>query len=190
MQNSFAQNSYERNLFQHRDSINQVFMNPETTILADEVHESFEGLPYYEPNPNWRVKAKFKTIRNGKEFLMPTTTERLASYKPFGKLKFKINGIKYKLMVYQNQELLKNPDYVDYLFLPFTDLTNGDETYGGGRYLDFRIEDLENNPVIDFNKSYNPYCAYNHRYSCPIPPTSNRLNVKIEAGVKAPPFKH
>lgn len=187
---SFGQNNYTRSLIQERDSVNQVFMDPETTILDDEALEEFDGLPYYEPDPNWRIKAKFKKIRRGKEFLMNTTTDRLARYKPYGKLIFKVNGVKCRLTVYQNQELLKNPDYADYLFVPFTDLTNGNETYGGGRYLDFRIAELENDPVIDFNKCYNPYCAYNRRYSCPVPPQANRLLVPIEAGVKAPDFKH
>ncbi|MCK5678470.1 MAG: DUF1684 domain-containing protein, partial [Flavobacteriaceae bacterium] len=88
------------------------------------------------------------------------------------------------LEIYQNQKLILTTDYEDYLFLPFTDKTNGESTYGGGRYLDLKIPDGDTT-VIDFNKAYNPYCAYNHKYSCPIPPKANQLDVEINAGVKA-----
>ena len=71
----------------------------------------------------------------------------------------------------------------DYLFLPFTDLTSGVDTYGGGRYIDQKIPE-GNSIIIDFNQSYNPYCAYNPRYSCPIPPPENDLLIEIMAGVK------
>ncbi len=74
-------------------------------------------------------------------------------------------------------------DFENYLFLPFTDLTNGNGTYGGGRYIDLEIPKGDT-MVIDFNKSYNPYCAYNGKYSCPIPPKENDLNIAIKAGVK------
>jgi len=73
------------------------------------------------------------------------------------------------------------------LFIPFIDETSGNETYGAGRYMDIRIGDLEDNPVIDFNTCYNPYCAYNNRYSCPVPPSENHLTVPIHAGVKYTP---
>jgi uncharacterized protein (DUF1684 family) len=74
--------------------------------------------------------------------------------------------------------------YVDYLFLPFSDATNGNETYSGGRYIDLRIP-TSDSVLIDFNKAYNPYCAYNPKYSCPIVPKQNRLPIPVRAGVKA-----
>jgi uncharacterized protein (DUF1684 family) len=78
------------------------------------------------------------------------------------------------------------PQYKDYLYLPFKDFTNGESTYGGGRYLDFKMSDIQENQtiIIDFNKAYNPYCAYSDGYSCPIPPSENHLQVFIEAGEK------
>jgi uncharacterized protein (DUF1684 family) len=115
---------------------------------------------------------------------MATTTDREPVYRPYAKIRFKKDGMKGKLTVYQSPEISAMPGYEDYLFLPFTDLTNGIETYGGGRYLELRIVDLENG-WIDFNYAYNPYCAYNHKYSCPIPPMDNHLNFRLEAGVKA-----
>ena len=116
---------------------------------------------------------------------METTKERAQPpiYNKFGKTVFKLNGKKYTLAIYQNVDLVNTAGYEDYLFIPFKDLTNGEDTYGGGRYLDLKIPEGET-ILIDFNRAYNPYCAYNHNYSCPIPPFENHLKVKIEAGVK------
>ena len=77
----------------------------------------------------------------------------------------------------------------EHLFLPFTDYTNGEETYGGGRYIDLTIKDIHNGMVtIDFNKSYNPYCTYKEGYRCPVPPKANAIKTEIKAGEKA--YKH
>jgi uncharacterized protein (DUF1684 family) len=89
------------------------------------------------------------------------------------------------LSVYRNTRLAKIPAYADYLFLPFTDETNGRETYGGGRYIDLREADFKNGSItIDFNKAYNPYCAFAGGYSCPKPPDENQLAIAIPAGEK------
>ncbi|RYD73146.1 MAG: DUF1684 domain-containing protein [Sphingobacteriales bacterium] len=94
-----------------------------------------------------------------------------------------IDGKSFKLNIYQSQDLKKIEKYKNSLFLPFTDLTSGVESYGGGRYVDLEIPEGELIP-IDFNTAYNPYCAYNHKYSCPIPPQENDLAIEIKAGVK------
>ena len=87
------------------------------------------------------------------------------------------------LNIYQNIEYSKIDEFKNDLFLPFTDFTSGDGSYGGGRYIDLKIP--ENDLiVIDFNKSYNPYCAYSQRFSCPIPPEENDVSLRIEAGIK------
>ena len=81
--------------------------------------------------------------------------------------------------------MILTDEYKDYLFIPFTDATNGNETYEGGRYIDILITDISNNTVvIDFNKAYNPYCCYATGYHCPIPPKENALSVTINAGEK------
>jgi len=86
---------------------------------------------------------------------------------------------------------MTSTDYADYLFIPFTDNTSGNESYGGGRYLDYKISDIKNNKLLlDFNKAYNPYCAYTTGYNCPIPPAENDLKVAIKAGEKAFEKKH
>ena len=85
--------------------------------------------------------------------------------------------------VYQNLLLRETEEFKDYLFLPFADLTNGEQTYGGGRYIDLSIPDKDS-IIINFNTAYNPYCAYNAKYSCPLVPKENHLDYSIEAGVK------
>jgi hypothetical protein len=99
-------------------------------------------------------------------------------------LTFQIKGKSYQLNVYQGQDLIKKEGYEDYLFLPFLDDTNGEGSYGGGRYIDLRIPKGDT-IVIDFNSAYNPYCAYNEKYSCPIVPRDNYIETEVKAGVKA-----
>ena len=118
-----------------------------------------------------------------KVFKMKTTGARLPEYVKYGELTFTIDGKPFKLNLYQNIDLTQKEGYEDYLFLPFSDLTCGKQSYIGGRYIDMRIPKT-NTVTIDFNKAYNPYCAYNHKYSCPIVPLENDLNIEVLAGVK------
>ena len=94
-----------------------------------------------------------------------------------------MDGVKLKLNVYRNIDLSKTEEYKDHLFLPFSDLTSGKESYIGGRYIDLKIPKGKT-IAVDFNQAYNPYCAYNHKYSCPLVPLENDLKVEIKAGVK------
>ena len=111
-----------------------------------------------------------------------TSTERTPEYVKYGEAHFSLDGKNFVLNLFQNTAETKVGE-ADYLFLPFTDLTSGVDTYGGGRYIDQKIPE-GNSIIIDFNQSYNPYCAYNPRYSCPIPPPENDLLIEIMAGVK------
>lgn len=163
--------------------LNEEFSNPETTILEPEDFKNFHGLEFYPIDEKFIVEAKFVRTPNEKPFLMPTTTSRLPEYVKYGEAHFSIEGKDFVLNLFKSTEPYDEPGYEDYLFLPFTDLTSGDGSYGGGRFLDQRIPEGET-IVIDFNKAYNPYCAYSARYSCPIPPKENDLLIKIEAGVK------
>jgi len=171
----------------HQTSENEHFSDKEKTILTEEDFEHFSGLEFYPIDLKYRVKATFVRTPTEMPFLMPTTTDRLPEYVKYGEAHFNINGKELKLALYQSTAPYDEAGYEDYLFLPFTDLTSGDGSYGGGRFIDARIP-KGNKIIIDFNKAYNPYCAYNHKYSCPIPPKENDLLVRIEAGVKA--FTH
>jgi len=168
---------------EYRAELNGQYKDSLHSPLKKEARLKFEAFPFYTIDTNFYVIAKFEKVKRGKTFKMKTSTSRKPKYKVYGKVTFTIKDTVYSLFVYQNIGLLKNPAYQDYLFLPFNDYTNGGETYGGGRYLDVRIPD-SNFMVLDFNKAYNPYCAYTYGYSCPVPPKENSLNTKIEAGIK------
>ena len=169
---------------QFQQELNDQYSDSAHSPLLDKDRLNFNGHDFFEPNPVFYVQAKFKRTKNEKVFEMKTSTSRRPTYKKYGEIKFKINGKKFKLNIYQNQRLMNNELYADHLFLPFTDLTNGEESYGGGRYIDLTISDSKT-MIINFNKAYNPYCCYNSRYSCPIPPKENHLNIKVTAGVMA-----
>lgn len=142
-------------------------------------------LRFFEPDSTYRVTAVFKRIQKSRPFEMPTYSDTNKTYVKYGELKFRLHGKKQSLTVYRSLSLQTLPQYRDYLFLPFKDKTNGIESYGGGRYIDLRTGDIKDNIVIlDFNKAYNPYCAYSDGYHCPIPPAANHLSAKIEAGEK------
>ncbi|MGB3149980.1 MAG: DUF1684 domain-containing protein [Maribacter sp.] len=167
-----------------QEELNAEFRNPEVSPLPDRFRKDFEGLDFFEPDTNYVVEAKFVRTPDAVPFLMPTTTERESKEVVYGIAEFTLNGKEFRLELYQNPELILEEEYKDYLFLPFTDLTNGKETYGGGRYLDLRIPQ-GNTILLDFNKAYNPYCTYNKKYSCPLVPSVNNLNTMVNAGVKA-----
>ncbi|MBA4133154.1 MAG: hypothetical protein C0525_00380 [Flavobacterium sp.] len=164
-------------------NLNKEFANREESPLTDEDFKIFQSLDFYPIDEKFTVEAKFVSTPKEKVFKMKTSTTRLPEYKKYGELFFQIDGKSFKLNVYQNIELSKKEGYEDYLFLPFSDLTCGKESYIGGRYIDMRIPKT-NTVTIDFNKAYNPYCAYNHKYSCPIVPLENDLPIEILAGVK------
>lgn len=175
--------SYIEEIENNRYRLNVEFSNIKTSPLTSQDFKGFKQLPFYPIDTNFRIAAKLKRTPDEPIFEMQTTTERKPLYSQFGIASFSLNNSEYTLTIYQSQELVSNPDFKNHLFIPFTDLTNGEESYEGGRYID--IEALsEDTMVIDFNKAYNPYCAYNEKYSCPIPPVENNLEVKINAGIK------
>ncbi|WP_299320532.1 DUF1684 domain-containing protein [uncultured Maribacter sp.] len=167
--------------------LNAEFKDPETSPLADRFRIKFETLDFFAPDTNYVIEAEFIRTPEALPFSMPTTTDRESTEVVYAIAKFSINGKAHELEIYQSPDLITQDKYEDYLFLPFTDNTNGEETYGGGRYLDLRIPD-GNTIILDFNKAYNPYCAYNKKFSCPLVPAVNNLNTAIKAGVKA--FDH
>jgi len=168
---------------EYRADQNATFANPEESILLPEDLKTFEGLDFYPIDLAFRVPAAFVRTPDEKPFKMATSTNRLAEYVKYGELHFEIKGSYQVLSLYQDTDHENQEGYEDYLFLPFTDLTNAETTYGGGRYLEMWLPEGKT-MVIDFNKAYNPYCAYSPNYSCPIPPKENHLTVRIEAGVK------
>ncbi len=163
--------------------INSEYANPKESPLLKEDIKNFRSLEFYPIDLAYCVQAKLVRTPHEKPFYMPTTTERKPRYRKYGELHFTLKGKQCKLDVFQSLDLIKLEEYKDYLFLPFTDLTSGNGSYGGGRYIDLKIPEGDT-IMVDFNTAYNPYCAYNHKYSCPIPPEQNDIMVEIRAGVK------
>ena len=168
-----------------KNELNLQYGNKNSSPLSNEQIRNFKGLPFYPWKKGYVVIASVKLTPKSSLFKMETTTDRSPLYQQYAVATFILNGQKQQLNIYQSQDSKFNLEYKDYLFLPFKDVTNGTETYEGGRYIDVFISNIINNTIIiDFNKAYNPYCAYNHDYSCPVPPTENHLNTAITAGVK------
>lgn len=164
--------------------LNAKYKDASTSPLKDKDRKTFKGLDFFKFDSTYVVKATFKRTPDEKPFKMKTTTERRPIYVKYGELSFTLKEEDFKLNIYQNQGLIEKVGFEDYLFLPFLDETSGLESYGGGRYVDTRIPE-GNTLVINFNEAYNPYCAYNDKYSCPIVPRINYLETRIEAGIKA-----
>jgi uncharacterized protein len=178
-----SETDYVTQVLNNRNEKDKEFRNDKDSPIPEDKRELFSGLNYFLPNPGYKVTATLEKFDDPFHFRMKTTTDRLPEYALFGKLTFVLEGQELHLNVYQNIELLKKPGYENYLFIPFNDSTNGVETYGGGRFMDAQKPE-SGTMILDFNLAYNPYCAYNHKYSCPIPPESNSLPIRVEAGEK------
>lgn len=170
-------------LFQ--EALDASFADPESSPLTQEQLLAFEGLDFFPADTTYQTWARLERSPEALPFEMPTTTDRMARERKYGTLYFELGGRPFSLEVYQSPDLLMQEGYEDYLFLPFTDSTNGSETYEGGRYIDLRIPKADS-LLLDFNRAYNPYCVYNPEYSCPIVPSVNHLDIPIRAGVMGP----
>lgn len=142
--------------------------------LTPEQKKDFKGLIYFPENESLRLEVQVEEFADKVHLQMQTTTGSVQEYQKFGKFKFNVESSEVELTIYQSEHGF---------FLPFVDSLAGKETYPAGRYLE--PEPLPGNRfIVDFNLAYNPYCAYNEKWSCPITPAENRLKVPIQAGEK------
>lgn len=140
---------------------------------------------FFAPDKSYRVIATITRLSDTTGFIMKTSGTKEPKYFKYGILQFFLDNKPFQLRVYQSAQLRSTATYKNYLFVPYTDLTSGDESYGGGKYIEFFTTDIKDGKVtIDFNKAYNPYCAYTTGYNCPIPPRENNLPIAIRAGEK------
>ncbi|GAA4040683.1 DUF1684 domain-containing protein [Hymenobacter glaciei] len=173
--------AYLAQLNKFRRDKNQSFRQSEESPLETAQKAQFDSLKYYPGDQAFIPHADISRNKNPDTTLLQTTDNKAEKYLKWGSVKFNIDNAPQQLQLY-----LKANGRDSTLFIPFTDLTNGHETYGGGRYLDAPIPKLNESEVqLDFNRAYNPYCAYNNAYSCPVPPADNRLKVTIAAGEKS-----
>jgi uncharacterized protein (DUF1684 family) len=178
---TFSQSEFENDIEVFQSNLNKQYSDSSSSPLLRDDFMNFTGLEFFPPNKKFRIEAKFIRKFDPITVTLKTTTNRAPLYKLYAEVHFTLDGNPVKLNVYKS--IKQKEEDEDYMFLPFTDLTNGISTYEGGRYIDLEMTQGDT-ITIDFNQSYNPYCAYNHKYSCVVPPSENWISTKIEAGVK------
>ena len=162
------------NLDNFRKEKDEFFGEHPQSPLEPEQKNNFSGLNYFPENEALRLEVKAELLNDPQPIQMQTTTGGTQVYIRYGRIKFDVDDQETELTIYKSEH-----GY----FLPFVDSLAGEETYPAGRYLD--PEELPGNRfLVDFNIAYNPYCAYNEMWSCPITPAENRLKVPIRAGEK------
>lgn len=185
--NPFAQK--DRALIKYHQKINQ-FRSDKKKEFNESSHAPLKGaeldsMRFFDINPAFRVIASVELLENQGNTIIKTSSGKEKAYTAYAKLTFELDSKPYTLTAYTINQLKSIPKFKDLIFLMFNDDTNGDTTYGGGRYIDLSKTDIKNGSmVIDFNKAYHPYCHYSSGYNCPIPPAENYIDVAIEAGEK------
>ena len=177
-----AQDDASRQIEAFRRQKDKFFQaNPDSPILPED-REHFHGLNYYPVDMKYRVEARLVEEQHPGIFRVQTTTGDHKEYTRVGRLEFEIDCQKLCLTAFMppSDEALHGGR----LFVPFRDKTSGKETYGAGRYLDLNKRETDTY-TLDFNRAYNPYCAYSPYYSCPLPPGENMLPIEICAGEKS-----
>jgi hypothetical protein len=165
--------TYRQQVDDSRTKKNEFFRTSAESPVTDKT--AFKGLVYFAPDPAYRLTARLEPFADKTQKLVVRMSDGSEEvYEKFAHAVFNLNGETYRLLIVK----LENT----YSIL-FRDATSGKQTYGGGRYIELAPDQITNNRVIlDFNMAYNPYCAYNPNYSCPIPPTENKLPIAIKAG--------
>ncbi len=160
-----------------RQAKNNFFKTHPQSPLLPEQKKDFHGLNYFPENPALRFALPLERYPEPARIVMPTSTGAEQVYRQIGQVKFIIGDAAAALQVYEAD------NGAGTYFIPFVDATAPGESYGGGRYLE-AAEPHRDELILDFNLAYNPYCAYNDKWSCPLPPPVNRLKMRIEAGEK------
>ncbi len=172
---------YKSAIVKERQDKDSFMKNSDESPFGEE-RNSFTALKYFEPDPNYRITASLEQIDNKKVVVLPTSTGEESRYLEYALAEFELDGIKNKILLL---EVMAMGPTRGTLFLAFADATSAGETYGAGRYLELKKSPGAGTMVLDFNKAYNPYCAYTEKYSCPFPPKENILKVAIRAGEKS-----
>ena len=175
-----SEEAYAQEIFAFWEDRNDFFRTSEASpfVQKDEVYKE---VAFYEPNPAYKVSGKLKRFTKRATLTLGNSDRTTTTYLKFATVDFKVNGKPCALLV------LKAPGFGNRYLLTFGDETSGNTTYGGGRYLDVVIGKSDQ-LTLDFNKAYNPYCAYFDDFTCPLPPVENLLSVPIEAGEKNYPY--
>ena len=170
--------NYAKEMEQQRQEKDAFFRSSHHSPIHDQERRGFTGLHYFPPDQGYRVTATIERLPDQPPVEMATSDGQRQHYRRFAYLQFAINGTSQRLTAYRPLHEHGEAE----LFIPFRDALAGKETYGAGRYLDVPFNDGDTTVVLDFNEAYNPFCAYNDAYSCPIPPSENTLTYAIRAG--------
>lgn len=176
---SFAQEAANE-IGQYRDDQLQALSQSAGGPVAT---ENLVYVNYFPFNSEFDVVATVEYLNNESSFRMPTSDGTSKEFKRFALLHMTLQGVEFALPVYENASLFQSKAQSNYLFFPIMDLTTGDSSYESGRYIDIKRQDIKDGKVrIDFNKAYNPYCAYSSGYRCPQPSKENFINLAIPVG--------
>jgi len=174
---------YEKRSIDYRNHLSEEYKSGDNSPLSGMDKINFRALKFFDFNPEFVIEARFEALDNTQKVRLNTSKSLIQTYTKYGYLHFDYKGKEYQLLVLQSENLKDDPEYFNYLSVYFTDETNGKGSYKMGRYMELRAP-LEDTVVLNFNNTYNPYCAYSDRYACPVPPKENNLPFAIDAGVK------
>lgn len=178
--------SYSDSLNQARTDKNEELKSKKTSPLLKVDRKAFHDLEYFPVDETWNIEAHYHRIYEGEVLDFMTSKGSIKKFQKYGYFVFTHDEIHDTLYAYKRVYPDGYvPNYPPYLFIPFKDHTSGNETYGGGRYIDTKVFETDQVVMLDFNTCYSPYCAYGGGFSCPIPPEENFVNGRVEAGEKA-----
>jgi uncharacterized protein (DUF1684 family) len=180
----FDESAWRAELERHRERKDDFFATERQSPIPADQRDAFDGLSYFEPDPDYRVEASLDPVESDETVVMDTTVDTEQEYERVAELRFELDGEPLSLVGYTGVG-----EESDSLFVPFRDKTTGQQTYGAGRYMEFEVDGNvadADTVTLDFNLAYHPFCAYNEAFACPLPPEENWLDVAIEAGEKLP----
>ncbi|WP_420576144.1 DUF1684 domain-containing protein [Ekhidna sp.] len=180
MRSGGSDESYKQEINQFWEDRHDFFKTSKASPFVQK-EVDYDEVEFFEPNPDYKVNGTLNRFTKRETITLGNSDGTSTTYLKFADVNFKINGQEYSLL------LLKALGFGNQYLLAFGDATSGDTTYGGGRYLDVAIGKSDQ-ITLDFNKAYNPYCAYFEDFTCPLPPRENLLDVAIEAGEKNYPY--
>lgn len=172
--------TYITKIQKQREEKDRFMRTASDSPFAENVAE-YKGLNWFAPDKNYQIKARLIPVENKKMIELPTSDGKTKRYMEYAYAEFKLDGKEHRLLIL---EIIDMGPYKGTLFLAFGDETSARETYGAGRYLDVKKPRGQNSILLDFNEAYNPYCAYNDNFSCPLPPPENLLTIPVRAGEK------
>jgi len=179
---SQSSRAYKKEIKEHRKHYKADFLKEERSPFFGK-KKRLKKMRFYKANKSYKVVCDFQRTDDAKPFDMATYSGKVKSFIKYGIITFELDGKKEELSIYRNMNMMRMEAYANHLFLPFKDKTNNQKTYGGGRYIDLEVKDIvDGKVIIDFNKCYNPWCAFSDGYNCPVPPKENHLGIEVKAG--------